>query len=213
MTITTTSSNQWSPLDPQRSQPTRMTRFGSDYLRGLPGGDGTDGTVFKMEGIRQFQATQDGTPDTPKLPFPIGWVSSFDLADQGDLKEDYRNNMRINTSLDRDDYTQIIEMCKVFSLSGTALEQAAPDILNVDMWTRQFALLSLCGIGDTYSQGNPHNLNFYTRPDGLVEPMPWDWDFTYTAARPPLLFGEIKMSPSSLPVPFIPASSTVNCTT
>ena len=166
-----------------------MTRFGTDYLKGLPGGDGSDGTVFKMEGIRVFQATQDGTPDTPKLPFPIGWVSNFDLADQGDLKEDYRNSLRINTSLDRDDYTQIIDMCKVFSLSGTTLEQAAPEILNVDMWTRQFALLSLCGIGDTYSQGNPHNLNFYARPDGLVDPMPWDWDFTYSRSATSSLWG------------------------
>jgi len=156
-----------------------MTRFGNDYLEGLPGGDGTDGTVFKMEGIREFQATQDGTPDSPKLPFPIGWVPSFDLADQGDFKEDYRHNLRINTALDRDDYSGVIEMAKLFSLSGSALEEAAPDIINVDMWTRQFAMLSLCGVRDTYSQGNPHNLNFLTRPGHPTDPMPWDWDNHY----------------------------------
>ena len=46
---------------------------------------------------------------------------------------------------------------------------------------RQFAIMSLLGIGDTYGQGNPHNLNFYVRPsDGKVEPMPWDWDFLFS---------------------------------
>lgn len=166
-----------------------MTRFGGDYLDGLPGGDGADGTVFKMEGIRVFEQTQDGSRNTPKVPFPIGWVSSFDLADQGDLKEDYRHNLRINTALDRDDYSGVINMAKFFSLNGTILGEAAPDIINVDMWCRQFALLSLCGIGDTYSQGNPHNLNFYSRPDGLVEPMPWDWDFTFNRGTNSPLWG------------------------
>lgn len=166
-----------------------MTRFGGDYLEGLPGGDGEEGTVFKMEGIRIFQTTQDGSRNTPKLPFPIGWLSSFDLADQGDRKEDYRHNLRINTSSERDDYRQIIEMAKTFSLSGTELEDAAPGILNVDMWCRQFALLSLCGVSDTYSQGNPHNLNFYTRPDGLVEPMPWDWDNHFGRSTSASLWG------------------------
>lgn len=166
-----------------------MTRFGSDYLDGLPGGNGGDGTVFKMEGIRVFQQTQDGSRNSPKLPFPIGWVSNYDLADQGDLKEDYRHSLRINSSLDRDDYTDVIGMAKLFSLSGTALEEAAPEVINVDMWTRQFAMLALCGVADTYSQGNPHNLNFYCRPDGIVDPMPWDWDNHFGRSTSASLWG------------------------
>jgi len=166
-----------------------MTRFGGDYLDGLPGRNSGDGTVFKMEGIRVFQQTQDGSRNSPKLPFPIGWVSNYDLADQGDLKENYRHSLRINSSLDRDDYTDVIEMAKLFSLSGTALEEAAPSIINVDMWSRQFAMLSLCGVGDTYSQGNPHNLNFYCRPDGLVDPMPWDWDNHFGGSTSASLWG------------------------
>lgn len=166
-----------------------MARFGGDYLDGFPGGDGDEGTVFKMEGIRIFQTTQDGTKNTPKLPFPIGWVSSFDLADQGDLKEDYRHNLRINTALDRDRYAEVIEMAKLFSLSGTDLEEAAPGVIDVDMWCRQFALTSLCGVQDTYSQGNPHNLNFYTRPGGLVEPVPWDWDNHFNRSTSAPLWG------------------------
>ncbi len=167
-----------------------MSRFGKLYLKSLPGGNGEDGTVFKMEGIRQFEATQDGSANTPKKPFPIGWIRNFDLADQGENKEIYRNNIRINTGLARDDYTSLIRMCKLFSMNGQALEDEVPSAINVDRWTRQFAMLSLCGIGDTYSQGNPHNLNLYARPDGLVEPMPWDWDFTFNRSSSASLWGD-----------------------
>lgn len=174
---------------------TEMARFGSNYLRGLPGGNGTDGTVFKMEGIRQFQSTQDGTTNTPKTPFPIGWIGNFDIADQGDGKERYRHNMRINGNFEVDDYDAIIRMCKTFSLNGQALEDAVPAAIDVDKWTRQFALLSLCGIGDTYSQGNPHNINFYVRPgDGLVESIPWDWDFTFNRSTSAPLWGNKNVS-------------------
>lgn len=132
-----------------------MTRFSSSYLADLPGGDANNGTIFKMQGIWEFYLTQDGTPDTPKKPFHIRWVSSFDLADQGDDKEIYRHNISINTALARDDYSRAMAMCKLFSLSGQELEDAAPSVIDVDRWMRQFALLSLCGINDSYSHNNP----------------------------------------------------------
>ncbi len=169
---------------------TEMARFTRNYFEGLPGGDGAEGTVFKMEGIREFQATQDGTPDTPKLPFPIGWIVAFDLADQGDEKEAYRHNMRINSNFEKDDYSGIIRMCKLFSLSGGELEDAAPGAIDVDRWTRKFAALSLCGVTDAYSQGNPHNCNFYARPgDGIVEPVPWDWELFFARGTNAPLWG------------------------
>ena len=172
-----------------------MARFGAVYLRGLPGGGGNDGTVFKMEGIREFQATRDGTPESPKKPFPIGWIRTFDIADQGDDKEQYRHNMRINGNFETDDYTSIIRMCQTFSLDQQELEDAVPAAIDVDRWTRQFAALSLCGIGDTYSQGNPHNLNFYARPsDGIVESMPWDWDFVFNRSSQSPLWGDRNVS-------------------
>ena len=111
-----------------------MARFGKPYLEGLPGGEGTKGTIFKMEGIREFQSTQGGNPELPKLPFPIGWISSFDLADQGDDKEIYRHNMRINSRLPEDRYDEIIAMCKAFSLRGQELEDEIKNVINVDIW-------------------------------------------------------------------------------
>jgi hypothetical protein len=75
-------------------------------------------------------------------------------------------------------------------LRGDDLDDSIPRILDVDAWMRQFALLSLTGIGDTYTQGNPHNINFYVRPGGgLVESMPWDWDFTFSRAATSPLWG------------------------
>jgi len=172
-----------------------MARFGQPYVKGLAGGRGTEGTVFKMEGIRVFQGTTDGNKESQKTPFPIGWISNFDIASQGDDKETYRHNMRINSNLDKDDYTSIIAMCKAFSLSGQALEDEIPNTINVDMWMRQFAMLSLCGVGDTYTQGNPHNFNMYVRPgDGLVEPMQWDWDFMFNRAENAGLWGNKNFS-------------------
>lgn len=167
-----------------------MARFGSGYLNGLPGGKGAEGTVFKMEGIRVFQATDTGNPEGKKLPFPIGWLPTFDLADQGDDKEIYRHNIRINSNFEKDDYTDIIAMNKALSLTGPELETAVAETMNVDMWMRQFALLSLLGIGDTYTQGNPHNLNMYARPsDGRIEPIPWDWDFLFNRSTNSPLWG------------------------
>ncbi|MEZ5303916.1 MAG: CotH kinase family protein [Verrucomicrobiales bacterium] len=167
-----------------------MARYGTAWAEGAYP-DGGDGTVFKMEGIREFQATLDGNPESRKKPFnPIGWVPAFDLADQGDDRETYRHNLRINSNFDKDDYGAIIQMAKLFSLTGAEMEARAPEVIDVDAWMRQFALLSLCGIGDTYSQGNPHNLNFYVRPaDGKVIPMPWDWDFTFNRPTDSPLWG------------------------
>ena len=167
-----------------------MARFGSNYLRGLPGGNGTDGAVFKMEGIREYQTTQNGNPDTPKAPFPIGWIGSFDLADQGADKEIYRHSLRINTGFAKDDYAGIIRMCRTFSLNGQELEEAVRGAIDIDQWARKFAVMSLCGIGDAYSQGNPHNFNMYVRPgDGLIEAIPWDWDFIFSQPSNAPLWG------------------------
>jgi len=164
-----------------------LARFSRNYVEGLPGGNGEDGTVFKMEGIREILNTTNGEPDGIKTPFnqaassiQVGFVRNYDLADLGDDKELYRHALPINSNREKDDFDSMIAMCKAFDLSGTSLEEAAEATMNVDMWMRQAALTSLLVIGDTYTWGNPHNLNFYMRPsDGKIEPIPWDWDFPF----------------------------------
>lgn len=152
--------------------------------------NGGDGTLFKFEGIRVMQTTVDRDPESLKLYQPIGWVPQFDLLDLGDDKELYRWPFLINNNRDRDDFSRIIDMVKAFSNSGDALGQAVADVIDVDQWLSTFAIMSLFGIGDAYSQGNPHNLNFYVRPeDNRVLAFPWDWDFVFSQAPTAPLHG------------------------
>ncbi len=156
--------------------------------------NGSDGTLFKMEGIRDYQVNGVG-PDDYKLPWPVGWIGNYDVSDLGNDKEQYRWSTLIENNLDRDDYSHYIAMAKVFSLNGAALEQAAPGVMDVDEWMRTFALMSLCGIADAYTQGNPHNLDFYSRPgDGKMLAFPWDWDFTFVNGTTAPLWGGANLS-------------------
>ncbi|MBE0534059.1 MAG: lamin tail domain-containing protein [Phycisphaerae bacterium] len=171
-----------------------MARYGDIFLESQYE-NGKDGTVFKMEGIRVMQATVNGHPESLKVYMPIGWMSHFDIADLGDDKELYRWAYRINRNRARDDYSRLMDMARMFSLTGTALREEAAKVLDMDVWMRQFALTSLCGIGDTYSQGNPHNLNFYVRPsDNKVLSMPWDWDFDFSQSVTAPLWGNQNIS-------------------
>ncbi len=157
-----------------------MARFGNNWVGGAFDGDKAGGTVFKMEGIRDFQSTNSGQPDGIKLPMPIGWIVQFDLADLGDDPEQYRHVLRINTAEDRDDYSGIIALCKAFSLPDAQLRDAVEDLLDVDQWMRMMAIQTLCGIADVYPIENPHNFDFYVPPNNRgIQAMPWDWDFTF----------------------------------
>ena len=167
-----------------------MTRFGPLFTASLPDPDERNGTVFKMEGIRDIQDTHNRNAEGLKTPFPVGWISNFDLGDQGSDKETYRHNIRINTNEHIDNYEAIIEMCQAFDKRGSDLDIAAQKVIDIDRWMRKFGMMSLCGIGDVYSQGNPHNFNMYVNPaTGLVEPIPWDWDFTFSQSTNAGLWG------------------------
>ncbi|MCA9216846.1 MAG: hypothetical protein KDB27_27440, partial [Planctomycetales bacterium] len=153
--------------------------------------NGEEGTLFKFEGIRVLTSTSDGRdPESLKLYQPIGWVPAFDIQDLGDDKELYRWPFLINRNRAKDDYEPIIQMAKAFSLQGDELEERVGELLDMDVWAHTFGLMSLLGIGDAYSQGNPHNLNMYVRPsDGKVLAFPWDWDFVYSQAPTAPLHG------------------------
>ena len=71
-----------------------MARFGPLFANSLPDPDERGGTVFKMEGIRDIQDTLGRDPEGEKTPFPVGWISNFDLGDQGTDKETYRHNLQ-----------------------------------------------------------------------------------------------------------------------
>jgi len=156
-----------------------MARFNDIYLDSQFE-DGSDGVMYKMEGIRVILTTHNGDPEGIKVPFPPGWVAEYDITDLGDSEEQYRWSILLGNNTAEDDYTSMIALAKVFALTGAALQAAAPTVMDVDQWMRVHAMASLAGIGDIYTQGNPHNLTMYARPeDGKIIALPWDWDFTF----------------------------------
>ena len=158
-----------------------LTRFGSLYLGGMEDDRDRDGTIFKMEGIRDFQTTDTGEPDGVKLPMPIGWIRTFDFANLGE-KEQYRHVVRINSSKARDDYARVIAMCEAFSLPDSELHKVE-EVIDIDQWMRMLAIQTLCGIADVYPVENPHNFNLHVPfGDGKIMAIPWDWDFTFNLA-------------------------------
>ena len=148
------------------------------------------GTVFKLEGIREYQATDNGNPEGYKLPMPIGWIQRFDIANLGDDPEQYRWSILIQSRKARDDYSQIVAMGKAMSLSGAALHDAAAKVIDVDEWARLFAVQNLMGIGDVYGVENPHNFCFYVRPDdGRVVGLQNDWEFAFSQGAGASIYG------------------------
>lgn len=149
-----------------------------------------DGTVFKLEGIREFQATSDGTPEGYKLPMPAGFVVGYDIDNLGEDPEQYRWSIGIQSARSRDDYSSIIRMGKAFSQSGESLRQSAGAAIDVDEWARLFALQLLLGISDVYTVDNPHNLCFYARPsDGRVVALQNDWEFAFYSSSVTSIYG------------------------
>ncbi|RIK79889.1 MAG: hypothetical protein DCC68_12250 [Planctomycetota bacterium] len=161
-----------------------MARYGDEYIT-TQYEDGGDGTVFKMQGIRVL--LNNTGAESLKTYQPVGWISSYDLTNLGDDKEQYRWSIQIMNNRAKDDYGPLVDAMQALSLSGLQLEQAVDDYIDVDQWMRVFALQNLWGIGDAYMQGNPHNIDFYIRPsDGKLLALPWDWNFvaSYGATSP-----------------------------
>lgn len=166
-----------------------LANYDDTYIDSQFEGD-NDGTVFKLEGIREYQTTQSGNPEGLKLSQPIGWIIGFDIANLGDDPEQYRWGIMIQSQRRRDDYSRIVAMGKAFSFSGASLKQAASAAIDVDEWARLFALQSLLGIGDVYGVDNPHNFAFYVRPsDGRVVGLQNDWEFAFGAPTSASIYG------------------------
>jgi hypothetical protein len=161
-----------------------MARFNNVYLDSLFE-NGSDGTMFKMEGIREITQAEGGNPEGRKDGVSgVGFIQSYDIRDMGNDKEQYRFGFRINNNRARDDYSGFIAMAKVFSLTGTALEQAVPGVMDVDEWMRAFPMINLVSAVDNYDWYS-HNFNMYARPgDGKVLAIPFDLDFSWWGAAP-----------------------------
>jgi hypothetical protein len=149
-----------------------------------------NGTLFKFEGIRVYEQTDDGTPEGYKLPQPIDFVWDYDLTNLGNDPEQYRWSILITSKRDSDDHSRVVAMGKALSLSGTALPQAAAAAIDVDEWARYFALLMLVGVTDVYGVDNPHNMYFYARPnDGRMVALQNDWKSAFVQAATASIYG------------------------
>ncbi len=166
-----------------------LANYDDTYIDSQFEGD-NDGTVFKLEGIREYQTTANGNPEGPKLSQPIGWIQSFDIANLGNDQEQYRWGIMIQSHRDLDDYSRIVAMGKTFSLAGTALQNAIPQVIDVDEWARLFAMQMVMGIADVYGIENPHNFAFYVRPsDQRVVGLQNDWEFVFGIGATASIYG------------------------
>ncbi len=186
-----------------------MERFNNSWLDEFYP-EGSDGTQFKLEGIRVPTLTfangsiPAGNPEGIKnyTTNGMGWVVELDLADLGADGEQYRHAFRWLNNYSRNDNARFVQLCRAMSLPlSTAAQQQTFEatiepLMDVDEWMRTFAMMSLFGIGDVYSQSplpsNPHNLNFYMppTPDGKVAVIPWDWNAVFYMSTSAPLTGD-----------------------
>jgi len=153
---------------------------------------GSSGTLYELELI-YYPTTADA--GGYKNPQPDN-VTGVDITDLGNDKEQYRYDFIIKNHRDVDDYGPLMRLGKAFSLPSSptqdpALDAATKQVMDVDEWLRAFALVSLCGVGDSYTFGNNHNLLMYTRPsDGRMLAFPWDMDFSFNQSTSAPLVGD-----------------------
>ena len=167
----------------------QMARYGKIYLDSQFESGG-DGSKHNFELIYYPSTTNTGRPDGRKRPQP-DQVLGTDIRDLGDDKEAYRYNFTLENNQERDDFNGLIRLAKAFSAPPARLEEETRAALDVDQWTRAYALVSLCGIGDTYTFGNNHNAQLWVRPsDGKVLLFPWDMDFAFVRGAGSALTGD-----------------------
>lgn len=153
-----------------------------------PNGGGSP--AVELDGAYYPTRTTDGKPDSPKVVEP-GPISYTDFTSLGDDPEAYRWNFLFHSQRLRDDYTPVLALARTFDLTGAALDAATQSLLDVNEWMRVFACMSLCGIADAYTMGNPHNLWVYQRPtDGRILPLAHDWDVSFSRPTDASLLGE-----------------------
>ena len=150
--------------------------------------NGGDGLLFEMEG--PYVATTANAAGY-KLPQPNNSGNYVDVADHGDDKETYRYHYIQKNHHDEDNYDPLIALSKAFSQSGTALETQTLQLMDLDEWLRAYALLTLCGVNDTYTFWLQHNMMFYFRPaDHKAVYLMWDDDFAFARSATSAIVGD-----------------------
>ncbi|MCU0749794.1 MAG: lamin tail domain-containing protein [Akkermansiaceae bacterium] len=142
--------------------------------------NGSDGTLYEYE-LVYYPTT--ATAAGLKLPSPDLVVNVNRILDNGNSIEDYRWNFLNKINREAENFTPIMNYCKLFSLSGTAFETGVDSVIDVDSWLRGMAYAVLTGAGDNAAAGSFHNGIYYARPDGRIIFFPHDMDYSFDATR------------------------------
>jgi hypothetical protein len=163
--------------------------------------NGGDGQMYELELI-YYPTTANAAGY--KNPSPDSVNTAVDIMDLGDDKELYRYNFIKKNNRFEDDYADFINTAKTWDRPDNELETFAPEVMDVDQWMRAWALESLCGVGDSYTFGNNHNLLMYFRPeDGKMLGFPWDMDFSFNRGATSSLIGDRNLSDIIRRTPFL----------
>ena len=154
--------------------------------------NGSDGILYELELIYYPTSADAGGYKNPSGDSVLG----VDIQNLGDDKELYRYNFIIHNHRDADDYRPFMAFAKTLGLSdAAALEARAPNVMDVNEWLRAWAHVTLCGVGDSYTFGNNHNLLMFSRPsDQKIVAFPVDMDFSFTRGSSDPLVGDQNLS-------------------
>ena len=153
--------------------------------------DGGDGNLFEYDFVYYPTRTDNGQPTGNKIPQNDG-ISGLSIANHGDDKERYRFYLLKKNNRDNDDFSPIIDYCKLMSRSGAAFSDTLDQVVDVDSWLRGMAYGVLSGAGDNTAAGTGHNGMYYARPDGRIVYLPHDMDFAFSNTRSIFANGECR---------------------
>lgn len=162
----------------------QLARFSDQYLESAFT-DGGDGMLFKQELVYYPTDTTDGDPESPKR-HDTGTAEFVNppIWDLGDSADNYRGTYFVRSNRARDDYSRLIEMCKMFSLQYETFLAEAEQTLDLDQWLRAYAWTGVvCSFDNYFGSHTPHNHYFYIKPaDNKVVFLTWDNDFHFECA-------------------------------
>ena len=171
--------------------------------------DGSSGTKFELDDV-VFPSNPRGGAEGPKTGTgtdqnnDIGATTRLALT-QGLDPEWYRGHLLIKSQRVKDDYESMVNLAQAIHQEGDALDAATQEVMDVDLWMRQYAIRAFVGDWDTYGFRRPKNLRMYVRPeDGKIVPLFWDSDQAnfiepiYNATEPNSRLDEIRDLPGNL---------------
>lgn len=158
-----------------------LSRYNDLFLETTPGFT-DDGPMWEFELVYFPTDTIDGNPESPKRN--PNSVLGIDFVHMGPAPDAYRWNYEVKNRSKLDDFSAVIAFTESLSLTGSALDAATRQTMDMDNWMRYGAYMSLTGIADTYWTGTlPHNLRLYADPaTGRMRILPWDSDHAFHPA-------------------------------